>query len=1239
MKRTTYLTMACLLGGLMVTTIISGLQGAAQASVVAVPLANPLDVVINEVAWMGTEASYNDEWIELYNNTNQDINLAGWSIVAVDGTPSISLSGVISANGYFLLERTDDTTVNDIPADQTYTGAMGNDPGENLTLYDDVNQIIDTVNSDGGGWPAGDNGTKQTMERIDPAIPDTDANWCTNDGVTHNGQDADGNLINGTPEAENSCYQPPIADLDIVKTGPDAVNIGSPITYYLTLGNVGTITATGVRITDTLPTGVSFVAQTSHFAFTRLGRTLTWDAGDVGIGTFQITVTGRVAGTAVPTLTLTNRVTATTAATETVTANNTDSWDTTITIPGQADLIVVKTGPAVTKPGNSIVYHIALSNTGTITATDVRLTDTLPTAVNFVTHTSPYTFDRSGGHLIWQLGDVLTDTAHLITVTAQASGDAAFTLTNRITATTTASETITDNNSDAWITAVDTTIKIYLPLILRNYTPPRYGMIVEAVLYDGLQTSDYDEAVLLLNGGDSEVDLTGWELCKMGATDWSCADLPTVTVASRQRLWLARSETYFETSFGFAPDHTLSGWPALSNSGDEVVLRDAEDFVQDALVYEAGNMNIDGWDGVAVQPYGGSNFAKAGQVLYRVLDEETGLAFDDTDTAADWAQHTDDPWHGQRARYPGWDLEQFFQPALGATGAVTVGIAPDNAYQVVVDTIRSAEESIELELYTLEHYGLVTELVQKAQQGISVTVLLEGGPVGGIEDQELWACEQLHNTGNGLCYFMVNESSLNIYDRYSFIHTKFMIVDRERLLVGSQNLTFSSLPDDDKANGTGGSRGVVLVTDAPEMVARAVEIFQADCDPDHHADVSMWGPDNVLGYESPPPEFTPDTGGDWMTYTVQFPQALATTGDWFELVTSPESALRSSDALLGLVAQASAGDAVYVQQLYEYPDWGDNPTDSPNLRIESYIAAARRGAMVRILLNGGDFGIEYLSLTNNIETAAYVNVIAQAEGLDMSAHLGDPTQHGIHNKMVLVDLGGGNKYAHVGSINGSETSNKVNREMALQVRSTGLYNYLYSMFDYDWQQQAPGSHLLISEVLYNPSGGDTGQEWVEVYNPTIEHVNLSGWYLGDVGPAGEYGSGLYYFPPGAVLVAEGVIVIAHQAADVSFTPDFEFLLDPNRDDPSVPNMERAGSWDGFGFALGNAGDEVLLLDATQAPVDVVTYGTGSYTGVIPHPGVSDQGHSLERRPPKQDSDDCSQDFFDRVPPTPGELPE
>jgi hypothetical protein len=52
--------------------------------------AGPLDVVINEVAWMGTTVSTMDKWIELYNNTSDAIDLSGWTLSATDGRPCIS---------------------------------------------------------------------------------------------------------------------------------------------------------------------------------------------------------------------------------------------------------------------------------------------------------------------------------------------------------------------------------------------------------------------------------------------------------------------------------------------------------------------------------------------------------------------------------------------------------------------------------------------------------------------------------------------------------------------------------------------------------------------------------------------------------------------------------------------------------------------------------------------------------------------------------------------------------------------------------------------------------------------------------------------------------------------------------------------------------------------------------------------------------------------------------------------
>jgi len=141
------------------------------------------DVLINEVAWMGTLTSANDEWIELYNQTEGAISIESWRIESSDGSPKINLTGVIPAQSFWLLERTDDSSVANISADQIYTGALNNN-GETLELYN-TGELIDSLIGS-GAWPAGDNSTKQTMERKD------DKSWQTS-------RDA-----GGTPKAKNS---------------------------------------------------------------------------------------------------------------------------------------------------------------------------------------------------------------------------------------------------------------------------------------------------------------------------------------------------------------------------------------------------------------------------------------------------------------------------------------------------------------------------------------------------------------------------------------------------------------------------------------------------------------------------------------------------------------------------------------------------------------------------------------------------------------------------------------------------------------------------------------------------------------------------------------------------------------------------------------------------------------------------------------------------------------------------
>jgi hypothetical protein len=126
-------------------------------------LAGQESVRINEVAWMGTSDSYANEWIELKNAGENDVDVSGWKIISQDGSPDIELKGKIKTGGLFLLERTNEDTVADKKADQIYTGSLSNN-GETLHLLNSKDEIVDRIRVK-DSWPAGDNDTKQTMIR------------------------------------------------------------------------------------------------------------------------------------------------------------------------------------------------------------------------------------------------------------------------------------------------------------------------------------------------------------------------------------------------------------------------------------------------------------------------------------------------------------------------------------------------------------------------------------------------------------------------------------------------------------------------------------------------------------------------------------------------------------------------------------------------------------------------------------------------------------------------------------------------------------------------------------------------------------------------------------------------------------------------------------------------------------------------------------------------------------------
>ncbi len=711
-------------------------------------------------------------------------------------------------------------------------------------------------------------------------------------------------------------------------------------------------------------------------------------------------------------------------------------------------------------------------------------------------------------------------------------------------------------------------------------------IILDGVLYDGQALSDMDEAVAVRNVGPAPVDIAGYQLADGGGSKGTVAG--AALLVPGQAIWLARDGDAFTRQFGQPPDVVLDGWPGYSNSGDEVLLLDPSGTVLDVLVYQDGDTTQPGWSGTALEPYSaGSNFAAEGQILYRRRDQATGMPVPDTDAADDWAQSRPDVINGRKVRYPGWDSDLYFWTnQITSTGTLTIAVAPDNSFQAVTDLIGSARQRLRLASLTLENLGVAQALAQAAERGVDVKLLLEGGPAGGVSDQERYACQTIEAAG-GQCWFMISDADQRIQDRYRFMHAKYIVVDGHTVAISSENFSPDAMPDDDKSNGTKGRRGVILITNAAGVAAHVEDVFSRDLDT-AHADVLRWSSEHPT-YGAPSLGFMPDFNTGGIGYEVRYPEPVLFLDTFpFEIIQSPDSSLRDVDGLLGLIGRAGAGDTLLIQQLTERPFWGTagnrNALSDPNPRLEAMIAAARRGATVRLLLD--DFFDDPRLETSNAATCAEVNRIAQAQELQLLCAVANPTLLGLHNKMVLAQIDG-RGYVHVGSLNGTEMSHKGNRELAIQVQSDGAYAYLAAMFERDMPHriflpgvlngfQGAADHLLITEVYYDPPGLDD-KEFIEIGNPLPTAVSLAGYTIGDAVFPSDF-EDVRVFPPETVLGPGEVLVVSFSAtafqAEFGFYPDFE-IVDSSAEVPDLIDETGWGDPEAL-LQLGNSGDEVVL---------------------------------------------------------------
>ena len=232
----------------------------------------------------------------------------------------------------------------------------------------------------------------------------------------------------------------PNADLVTIKTlssGNSTPAEGEVVTFEIEVTNQGTAQATNVSLTDSLPNGITFtsstVSQGSYDAATGLFTIGTLSAGDSAILTLSGTVDVGQGGN-----TITNVTTAATGDQPDLSTVG-DDLEESVGPDAFADLVTVKTlasGDSTPAEGDLVSFEIEVTNQGTAQATNVSLTDLLPSGLTFTSSTvSQGAYNETSG--LFTIGTLAAGDSAILTLTGTVdAGQGGNTITNVTTAAT-----------------------------------------------------------------------------------------------------------------------------------------------------------------------------------------------------------------------------------------------------------------------------------------------------------------------------------------------------------------------------------------------------------------------------------------------------------------------------------------------------------------------------------------------------------------------------------------------------------------------------------------------------------------------------------------------------------------------------------------------------------------------------------------------------------------------------------
>lgn len=325
---------------------------------------------------------------------------------------------------------------------------------------------------------------------------------------------------------------------------------------------------------------------------------------------------------------------------------------------------------------------------------------------------------------------------------------------------------------------------------------------------------------------------------------------------------------------------------------------------------------------------------------------------------------------------------------------VSVFAMPDNSYDAISNFLYNTENNLSIAAYTITSNDIASMLYSLRMKNISISVVIDKSPAGGIPVNEKTILCNLYNLG----------ATVKLYDKpFRYHHAKYIIRDNKDVLVSTDNFVYDSYPVSIDP-GTVYNRGWGAIVYNANASLDFIRVFNNDL----NTSVSF----SCAG------SITTTT-----TTTIINTNIVVVDVARVETVFAPDNSLASIISFIN-----ASSRILYFEELYIYKNFSKNQ----NPLLDIIADKAKQGVDVRVLLNG----YKYESEENN-ETIQYLSAF------NVSAQLHEGKL--LHIKGIISD-----DNVMISSINLNDNSILRNREAGVILY--GAADYYKNLFLKDWKE-------------------------------------------------------------------------------------------------------------------------------------------------------------------------------------------